>query len=1829
MKAIMTGTKLCIWRITGFLCLTFVTLSRAVKVTNFCDQYSPTLSPTNAFSPTRHPTLLPTTGDRVPSASPTQSPSAKPTARPTAIPTANPSRGSAVYSLCEPYDSFSNGNTSICTFYTMTSGYVIVSACPQNGGECDVAVSDTYFKLVDSDQNVVAVNDDRCGKCSAITFKPASAECSVYQLIQYCYPNKYCAATTAITNGVVLFNITTAPSVMPTAVPTVVPSASVPMPTATPTGGTVEIDQLFALWDLYEATDGDRWSDNTVWNDVLPDIIFNSSVTSNFTMESFCDELVGVICEDNNVVSLSLSNNNLVGTLPESLLSFTALQSLDLGYNFLSSTIPSVISLMTTLQKINFGNNFLSGTVPNSLLDDSDNLAKLILRVNLFTGTLPQPTRDIATVNLEELELYENFLTGTISDQYCDLPFMDAFLIAGNDFTCYTICNPVNSGSVYDYLTHDDVPVCSGYQDRALCSLQDAFDVNKHVPDVEKTPVLVSVSDRYILGAQSDSDTLIHTDVYNYYQSDLKEYLLSFDESILRGDLRKYDDKYFTYNFIVKIGESNDGTEFSETFYCGFCTVGKSYSVDGVTFVNTGLNYPGTNGAAAYNSEKPYLSINVYIISNGDFALFSIPGYSFTLTEVSETTKSLWECNNDAVYVSNPCEWFGVTCDGVFVTELNLASLGLSAKIPTEIGRLTTMQILDLSHNSLLGTLPSTVGSLVDLVSIDVSNNVLTGTIPASFSGLLELEVMALYANQLSGSLPEFVGSLSSLTQLLLQSNNFQFQVPYEVCNLTNATVRLDGNSFSCYQPCMEANTTNIRYGSILECSPTQSPTPAPKKPLSAAISSVIAVIVLLAVVTMCGLGYAYHHFSEIQRQYKDFPVHKKIIDGVVLDADFVYSNVQSARRMIDGKTALQLLMDKLPEGYEVKEDVLYELVNTSLHFNPDTGDLLEDESEHNYAWGTLVQGNNDLVFGVVQRLLTVYDNYAELLANSVDKLGRKCCDIASPRCREAISQSVMLFRRFELKPGPPEHKSATSLVRFATRHTKDDELNSVQTPVALKFMKHRAQFVTEINARAAANFSKEYVIAILESYDGDSLEEDDVNFRLSALKKGFDDYPFCVVMDVADNCLQRVILQQHIAGHDWDYIKLITKSLCACIAHLHSRNIVHGDLKPLNVVMVKNSVRLIDFDASSRITNDDSCECAGSKFSSAYLPPELFFEKSAGKVIVKTYLKDPASGEPVATSVRRRQRSNTNDKFTYVYDHPAGYTLVRAAPSQDMWALGAIIYLLCTGVTLFQASVEDNIPNSEMLEACNWTDAIKEEKLAAVTDKYARNLLSLLLNADPLKRIGPERVTTHPFISGKQPERMIGEEAKFDVFLSYRVDSDSDLVQMIYNALTNMELKVWVDKFCLLPGQPWEEGFCDGLVNSSCFVCVLSRNAINHPDKSWQNFCSLEEGSRCDNVLLEWRLALELRDRYLIEGIFPVFVGDCLPQLDGSIVYSDYFPSGCHPSQLPSKPVAAVETKLRDHLGRQGLGLPLESSRTVRDVCDSITGNQGGFLKGEPNTALQTICHAIIQMRKQIQFRKFEEQSNKHQKFGGGGASVRGMTVEERNDFLLEENERLREENNQVNALKSEIELLWHEREKHELAELEIDKLNRELFRLQGKDYSNHHLDRYASSTVGTARSTHMNSFRTKEAASSKGKQGSSPTSTPPLSQSTKESLVSARSGKEQWKFLRRKDTLDKLRYAAVQDEIDRGIPRRIPTYSPSLITTAQTTSTSAPTLDRPNSIRPQDDGIAMNVSIYELALTSDVDDDIELSTVGVSPRSANTNRVHFVGEDNNSAFD
>lgn len=97
-----------------------------------------------------------------------------------------------------------------------------------------------------------------------------------------------------------------------------------------------------ALIDLYNATDGPNWNFNTNWNTTNPVSTWQ-----------------GVTVENDNVVSLNLSNQNLTGSLPNSLVDLTSLTNANFSNGTLSGVVPNLSSI-STLNSYNVDRNNFS-----------------------------------------------------------------------------------------------------------------------------------------------------------------------------------------------------------------------------------------------------------------------------------------------------------------------------------------------------------------------------------------------------------------------------------------------------------------------------------------------------------------------------------------------------------------------------------------------------------------------------------------------------------------------------------------------------------------------------------------------------------------------------------------------------------------------------------------------------------------------------------------------------------------------------------------------------------------------------------------------------------------------------------------------------------------------------------------------------------------------------------------------------------------------------------------------------------------------------------------------------------------------------------------------------------------------------------------------------------------------------------------------------------------------------------------------------------------------------------------------------------------------------
>ncbi|XP_059070377.1 MDIS1-interacting receptor like kinase 1-like [Cryptomeria japonica] len=91
------------------------------------------------------------------------------------------------------------------------------------------------------------------------------------------------------------------------------------------------------------------------------------------------------------------------------------------------------------------------------------------------------------------------------------------------------------------------------------------------------------------------------------------------------------------------------------------------------------------------------------------------------------------------------------------VKGIDLSNNHLNGELPSDFGKLKGLQFLNLSNNNISGTIPSTLWEISKLAVLDLSSNGISGNIPLELESLRYLRSLNLSNNHLSGSIPQGV----------------------------------------------------------------------------------------------------------------------------------------------------------------------------------------------------------------------------------------------------------------------------------------------------------------------------------------------------------------------------------------------------------------------------------------------------------------------------------------------------------------------------------------------------------------------------------------------------------------------------------------------------------------------------------------------------------------------------------------------------------------------------------------------------------------------------------------------------------------------------------------------------------------------------------------------------------------------------------------------------------------------------------------------------------------------------------------------------------------
>jgi serine/threonine protein kinase/predicted DNA-binding WGR domain protein len=377
----------------------------------------------------------------------------------------------------------------------------------------------------------------------------------------------------------------------------------------------------------------------------------------------------------------------------------------------------------------------------------------------------------------------------------------------------------------------------------------------------------------------------------------------------------------------------------------------------------------------------------------------------------------------------------------------------------------------------------------------------------------------------------------------------------------------------------------------------------------------------------------------------------------------------------------------------------------------------------------------------------------------------------------QVVAEMILFHKRYKIDCKlPPAHKSATCIVVFAD----DCSVSGLVELVALKFMCNKDQFQRELAVRKGLD--EAFVIGVIRTHSSVGIEcldviceSDFVNSTMSFNHGSYSEYPYCIVLSRATRGLHEVITHDHIAGVPDRVldVKATMKQIAEALMYLHSKGVVHGDLKPLNAMKVGETWKLIDFDAAAKTGKPIGFKC-----STAYAPPELILATANGNHKVR----DP---------------NCSNERLI-------------AHPSLDIWSFGIVFYLLITGQTLFHNDQEDNLGAEELEKLASWDQIKLEKALKRVDgDLLARDLLEKVLQPAPSNR--PQtlsEICNHPFFSSATLLQTLSMSTQGSILTQEQEEQlnflrfSTILVDHVTKSLANLFVRRWNAKY---PSHHWE----------------------------------------------------------------------------------------------------------------------------------------------------------------------------------------------------------------------------------------------------------------------------------------------------------------------------------------------------------------------------------------------------------------------------------------
>ncbi|GJP37634.1 hypothetical protein CLOM_g22073 [Closterium sp. NIES-68] len=429
------------------------------------------------------------------------------------------------------------------------------------------------------------------------------------------------------------------------------------------------------------------------------------------------------------------TGNGLVGFLPDSWASLTALTSLDLQQNGILGSIPASFSKLESLTKLDLSINEMSGSLPGVF---SPSLEELILNDNKFEGSLPSVLGNLPS--LSNLKLNSNRFTGTIPRSFTKLEALTDVMLSFNQLS-------------------------GGLDVIASMPLIITIDIGSNNFSGSLPPEFSMLASLVVLTAANNS-----------LSGEFPSVLLEL--TMLEG----LDLAYNKFQGSVPLGI---------TALTGLAVLHldhNQFSGEMPTFLFQ-LNHM-TELFLAYNYFQG--SIPQSLASSGQLSMLNLEGNSFSgpLPDFAQ-----WNTSLNALYLGFNAFTGSIPDSLSTITTLNVITLQgnqLSGNIPSSLSALTALDTIWLANNQLSGTLPDFFASLSNLRQLLLDDNQISGLLPPSFCNLKLLEYFGARNNRMYGPLPRCMFDFLGFNYLDLRNNSFYGTINRDFKGMNNNDLKLN-----------------------------------------------------------------------------------------------------------------------------------------------------------------------------------------------------------------------------------------------------------------------------------------------------------------------------------------------------------------------------------------------------------------------------------------------------------------------------------------------------------------------------------------------------------------------------------------------------------------------------------------------------------------------------------------------------------------------------------------------------------------------------------------------------------------------------------------------------------------------------------------------------------------------------------------------------------------------------------------------------------------------------------------------------------------------------